>query len=577
MRRNASVLFIIFLGLFTACTSTAPPPPPPPGVAVVPEFEAMWKLLNQRQLIPLESAQSADDRTSILTHFQLFQQADSPLKDSAEMHRNGCIYVSYTPAKGPVWYDPEFANDAEKTAEIAAGAPNLYPNGTHPFAALKGENVNHDNWKSPADAFRNGRGPAPRWFTICVRPGVDPAHWTSHEVRQIPAGTLGRFLLNAGAYCEWKESFISGPPEWTTVLPVDSNGDNGQKKYFPEAPLSQVVNGIPNHYVSWSELARLAQDDPNRYSDIVTFRGNPNEDVYETRRVPWITSQLEGIATNSFLSGGDPRPDHATPPGQPILGDQGWLTDYWLGLHNPHQISGSHGDGSHGLTVVNSLADDWIIFVEHDIQYNFMLSWSPDASKHIDSNDPSLGQGNLDDEHRSNTENEIEQWMMPVGFRPAAGDRVAMTGRWVVDCGHFDYHAEIHPYETVVSTHTQTGRTDAIGNIETVSSVVATSDWNGEQVDIDLWPPPRPTAAATLHWMREPFPPTPTAPNGLGIASGISLVSQQTLPSDGANHLHLTLTLGPHETPGPLRTESRNNVDPDTSRRFAATFHLWWS
>jgi hypothetical protein len=31
------------------------------------------------------------------------------------------------------------------------------------------------------------------------------------------------------------------------------------------------------------------------------------------------------------------------------------------------------------------------------------------------------------------------------GFIPSVGDRVAAFGRWVVDCGHDDYHTEIHP------------------------------------------------------------------------------------------------------------------------------------
>jgi hypothetical protein len=31
------------------------------------------------------------------------------------------------------------------------------------------------------------------------------------------------------------------------------------------------------------------------------------------------------------------------------------------------------------------------------------------------------------------------------GFIPANGDRVAVYGRWIIDCGHGDYHTEIHP------------------------------------------------------------------------------------------------------------------------------------
>jgi len=40
---------------------------------------------------------------------------------------------------------------------------------------------------------------------------------------------------------------------------------------------------------------------------------------------------------------------------------------------------------------------------------------------------------------------EVEAGMVPAPFRAQAGDRVAMYGRWIVDAGHDDFHAEIHP------------------------------------------------------------------------------------------------------------------------------------
>jgi hypothetical protein len=40
---------------------------------------------------------------------------------------------------------------------------------------------------------------------------------------------------------------------------------------------------------------------------------------------------------------------------------------------------------------------------------------------------------------------EVDAALVPGAFRAATGDRVALYGRWIVDAGHEDFHAEIHP------------------------------------------------------------------------------------------------------------------------------------
>lgn len=40
---------------------------------------------------------------------------------------------------------------------------------------------------------------------------------------------------------------------------------------------------------------------------------------------------------------------------------------------------------------------------------------------------------------------EVEAGMVPAAYRAQAGDRVAAYGRWIIDAGHQDFHAEIHP------------------------------------------------------------------------------------------------------------------------------------
>lgn len=41
---------------------------------------------------------------------------------------------------------------------------------------------------------------------------------------------------------------------------------------------------------------------------------------------------------------------------------------------------------------------------------------------------------------------EIDSDLLPTGFEPRDGDRVAVYGRWIVDAGHPNFHTEIHPY-----------------------------------------------------------------------------------------------------------------------------------
>jgi hypothetical protein len=40
---------------------------------------------------------------------------------------------------------------------------------------------------------------------------------------------------------------------------------------------------------------------------------------------------------------------------------------------------------------------------------------------------------------------EVDRALVPPDYQPVQGDRVAVFGRWIVDAGHDDFHAEIHP------------------------------------------------------------------------------------------------------------------------------------
>lgn len=48
---------------------------------------------------------------------------------------------------------------------------------------------------------------------------------------------------------------------------------------------------------------------------------------------------------------------------------------------------------------------------------------------------------------------EMDEGFVPAGYQAQDGDRVAVWGRWIVDCGHDDYGAEIHPPLLSLAAH----------------------------------------------------------------------------------------------------------------------------
>ena len=484
------------------------------------------QLLQANQGIVLGAPAGSAESTSSLRYLQRFQSSEA-MVNSVERHADGTAYASYAPPLGPDWYDVARADDAEDTRErlIPAGR------GRRRFSDVRAANVNDARWLPPDRAFPRGRGPAPRWVTIhlpltprATLPLARSGDYCSRDIVSVLDPLLGLFDPDAG------------PPEWTTILPrnwslAGREMNNGQRKYHPDLPL--VWPG--NHRVTWDEVVRLAQTDTARLRTVLKWRGRPSHGDVRDRPIPWISSAVAGVVTNSFLSGADYAGDHAEPP-------QG----YWLGVTPPPD-----SEPCGVFNAEHSLCDDWIVYVRPDPDYRFMLAQDNEREAGTDK-----GLGNFTVELRGSLETEIEQWLLPVGYRPEPGDRIFMTGRWVVDCGHDDWHAELHPIEAIVSAHLQQSAV--------VASVVVTGDWPGGKLELDVWPPARSRAAATLHWRH----------NGRTIAERLS-VDEQAQPADSPNHLHLTITS--NEPWQPLVTEDWNEVEPHATRRLAGKYRLWWS
>ncbi len=505
-----------------------------PGVG--PRRDTVLALLLANQGIVLGSPAGVAESTASLPYYRLFRPG-AALFNSVELHADGTVYASDIPPLTPEWYATGRADDAEDTRDRLIRTARRMRR----FSDVQAMNAADTTWVPPERAFPPGRAPAPRWVTMRLQTDV-----------LTPAPRATTPLGNSGDYCS--RDIVSkldpllgifdpnvGPPEWTTILPrnwaLPAQGDggrerdNGQRKYHPTLPL-----GWPgNHYVTWDEVVHLAQTDTARLRTVLRWRERPTHRDVRDRPIPWIAATVTGVVTNSFLSGADYAGDHTEPP-----------ADYWLGRSPPPDSEPC------GLfNAEHSLCDDWIVRVRPDPEYRFLLAQDREREAGTDK-----GLGNFTAELGGSLEAEIEQWLIPVGFRPEPADRISMTGRWVVDCGHDDWHSELHPIESLVATHAE--------GSAVVASVVITGDWPGGELELDVWPPARPSAAAMLRWRR----------HGRTALAGLT-VDERAEPADNPNHLHLTVvSTAPWQ---PLVTEDWNQVLPHPTRRLATQYQVWWS
>src|SRR5207249_1112067 len=212
----------------------------------------------ERQGIDL-GAPVADDRGSeSVPHFQLFGTDEGTPLAAFEEHADGTVYLAYLAPTGPEWYDVGRADDTEESRN------RVIPAG------------------------RGRRRFAPDWGTALA--AVAGARAQLGVARATPP------LPGAGDYC-FRDVVSkldpvlgnSGPPEWQTILPVDSRSaeedqENGQRRADPDRPL----DAPGNHAVSWDELVHLTQTDLARAFRILRWSGHPSREDIKDRPIPWI-------------------------------------------------------------------------------------------------------------------------------------------------------------------------------------------------------------------------------------------------------------------------------------------------
>lgn len=111
---------------------------------------------------------------------------------------------------------------------------------------------------------------------------------------------------------------------------------------------------------------------------------------------------------------------------------------------------------------------------------------------------PIVPYGNLLAAGKTDMEVEYEDYYahaMEAGWGwPVEGDLLFVAGRWVVDCGHSDYHTEIHPPSVVIFART----IEHGGRPATVAFIWANGFYSGAPVDFVIEAPPRTAPDANL-------------------------------------------------------------------------------
>lgn len=418
-----------------------------------------------------------------IAEWQLFQVPGSRDYNMLEMRIDPpTLFVSRHPVVSPAWFpiDPADSTTHQDTERI-------------------------ENWVREWAADRTA---APKWESFTCQTINGPCLQTRYDVPRLP---------NSGSVCGWTATPL-GPPEWQPLLHAFNAGGEW------------IDRGVDAE-----QLHKIMQEDPLRALDIMIFNGRPSSRDWGdglragNRPIFWYSSRAEGIVTNSHLAGSDFGFTHRSSPRGWDLGDTTQV--YYRGECNPVE--------SRGL-----LCNDWNVFMRLDPEYNYMLA-APGTCRPHPAPRPlcyaccdGRFSGNARGEDIGTLETEVEQWQVPGGFRPEIGDRMTMTGRWMIDCGHDGWSAELHPIETFVTRHNPVSEQ---GDQATLTKVIVTSAWLGSRrtpdgqfsvgaTVLDLYPPARPSPDARLVIEQELA--------GFGIQADL-----QPVPAENPNYYRLTLRM----------------------------------
>jgi len=135
---------------------------------------------------------------------------------------------------------------------------------------------------------------------------------------------------------------------------------------------------------------------------------------------------------------------------------------------------------------------------------------------------------------------------------PQAGDLFSGTGRWIIDCGHDTYNSELHPIFSscvmrtvteIVDPFTGLVNTNPFGGQPATRANVWVNGWypggQGQEIEFDIFPPPRPSPTATL---------VVNKPVDEDAATDEIQITYEFAPPDAPNHVHVTFSAPLHES-----------------------------
>lgn len=130
-----------------------------------------------------------------------------------------------------------------------------------------------------------------------------------------------------------------------------------------------------------------------------------------------VTEQVEGVVVGSHISAMDM-------PGNHTIGEAG----EWPRVHH-----------------------DWNIIVAPDLKYQHLLTDANILGGGTMEMEWEVGDHLIDGQHRV-----VGTKGFTTDAVPAVGDRIAVRGRYMFDCGHPPYHTEIHPIDAMAIVHGKT-------------------------------------------------------------------------------------------------------------------------
>ena len=142
---------------------------------------------------------------------------------------------------------------------------------------------------------------------------------------------------------------------------------------------------------------------------------------------------------------------------------------------------------------------------------------------------------------------------------PQVGDLFAAAGRWIIDCGHRPRRTELHPVFMYAKMKTEQFQ----GHLATRADVWVNGWWPGDPINLDIFPPPRPSPDSTL---------TLNKPLDADAAFNVSL-TYSLQPGVFSNHAHVEFT-------APIRNVDVTDAGEmkfESGRGYEGQWYIYWS